>query len=61
MNVQFTSKQKLFTNEHGQSIEYTERCIVFDGISYKVPKTAAQVFDLQFKELINSDKSLELS
>ncbi len=55
MKLAFTSQQKTFTNDRGQSIDYTERCIVFDNISYKVSKTAAQVFDLQFKDLINSD------
>lgn len=53
--IQFTSTAKVFTNENGQSINYTERCIVVDDIAYKIPKTSAQVFDLQFKEYINQD------
>lgn len=55
MKLQFTSTLKVFTNENGQSIEYTERCIIIDGISYKIPKTSAQVFDLQFKDFINGN------
>lgn len=55
MKLSFTSSQKTFTNDNGQSIQYTERCINVDGISYRIPKTSAQVFDLQFKDYINGD------
>lgn len=56
MKIKFTSTEKTFVNDNGQSINYTERCIVFDNISYRIPKTAAQVFDLQFKDYINGDE-----
>lgn len=55
MKFQFTSTPKVFTNENGQSIEYTQRCIVIDNIEYKIPKTSGQVFDLQFKDLVNQE------
>ena len=56
MKIKFTYTEKTFVNDNGQSINYTERCIVFDNISYRIPKTAAQVFDLQFKDYINGDE-----
>lgn len=55
MKIEFTSTAKVFTNEQGQSINYTQRCIIIDGISYRIPKESAQVFDLQFKDYINGD------
>lgn len=51
----FTSEEKTFTNDKGQSIDYIDRRIVIDGTPYKVTKLDGRVFDLQFKELINGD------
>ena len=36
-----------------QVIEYDERLLIVDGISYKVSKNEAKVFDLQFKDLLS--------
>lgn len=55
MKINFTSTPKVFTNDNGQSINYVERCIVIDDIAYRISKTANQVFDFQFKDLINGD------
>lgn len=52
--IEFTSEQKVFTNDKGQSIDYTDRRIVIDGTRYKVSKIDGQVFDYQFKDLINN-------
>lgn len=53
MKLEFTSEEKTFTNDKGQSIEYTARHIVIDGTPYKVSKLDGRVFDLQFKDYIN--------
>lgn len=53
MKIQFTSQPKKFTNQNGQLIDYVERCIIIDGISYKVSKSEAKVFDLQFRDYVN--------
>lgn len=55
MKLQFTSTPKVFTNENGQSVDYIERCIIIDGISYRINKLSGQVFDFQFKDYINGD------
>lgn len=53
MKLEFTSEEKTFTNEKGQSIDYNDRRIVIDGTPYKVTKVDARVFDFQFKDYIN--------
>lgn len=53
MKLEFTSEEKTFTNEQGQSINYNDRRIIIDGTPYKVTKVDARVFDYQFKEYIN--------
>lgn len=53
MIISFTSEEKTFTNENGQSIDYTDRRIVIDGTPFKVAKNDAKIFDFQFKDLIN--------
>lgn len=53
MKIEFTSEQRSFTNEKGQTIDYTARTIVIDGTPYKVTKADGRVFDYQFKDYIN--------
>lgn len=57
--IEFTSEKRTFSNENGQTIDYIARNIIIDGIAFKVSKTDAKVFDLQFKDYIN-DGPIEL-
>lgn len=52
MDVKFTKEQKRFTNENGQSVDYTQRNIVIDGTPFRVSKADSKVFDFQFKDEI---------
>lgn len=53
MKLEFTSEEKTFTNDQGQSINYTDRRIIIDGTPYKITKVDSRVFDYQFREYIN--------
>lgn len=53
MKIEFTAEEKTFTNDQGQSIDYTDRRIVIDGTPYKVTKADGRVFDYQFRDVIN--------
>jgi len=51
--IAFTSEERTFSNDRGQTISYTARNIIIDGIPFKVAKNDGKVFDLQFKDYIN--------
>lgn len=52
MDIKFLKEQKRFTNENGQSVDYTARTIVIDGTPFRVSKGDAKIFDYQFKDEI---------
>ena len=55
MKIQFKKSKKQFTTEDGKVIDYEAREIVIDDVPYPVIKTKKDIFDYQFKELINKD------
>ena len=52
--IEFISENRTFSNDRGQTIDYTARNIIIDGIPFKVAKNDGKVFDLQFKDYINN-------
>lgn len=60
MIIKFKSQDKVFTNDKGQSIPYTERIIEIDSIPFKISKADGKVFDLMFKDFINDANGIEV-
>lgn len=55
MKLRFEKNRKQFVSDDGKTIDYDERVIVIDDVPYPVTKAKKDIFDFQFKDLINKD------
>ena len=53
MKINFKKTERQFTNDVGEVVKYIAREIIIDDMVYPVVKNKKDIFDFQFKELIN--------